>query len=174
MTEELGIPDKYKPFFEKLKNINQDTSKWKTNDVLGYFILKYKQTYNTDYQFKFNTEQPSKCFELFQIKKLSSILSKDPFVLKNYIDYIFANQKRKFISISYLTNDKQIFPYKKSILTPTRSTRLPQNFIDLLKNYSLETYGDLAFLYMVKEDNKEIFSILEKNGFNINILSEIK
>src|ERR1700749_4017992 len=86
-----SIPnEKYEKLFNSFKDIDSlETSKWNLNHILGYFIKKYKMTYGMDYQFKFNDPNPNKCYEVWRVKTLVARLSKDPEILKSYIDWVW-------------------------------------------------------------------------------------
>lgn len=175
---------KYETFFLKAKELDLLKVKdWKLQHVLFYFVDKYKKQYNTDYKFKFNNPAPSKCFEVFQIKRLSLNLSSDPEILKNYIDWVFINKiiklNKRITSISYLTNEDNMKEFKLELLTGSsldRNSILPNNVKILFSNFSIETYGDLAFLKNseLSQELNMLFSKLEDCDFDINILDKIK
>lgn len=180
--------ENYKKLFEKFKEIETiETSKWNTNHILGYFVKKYKQQYNTDYKFKFNTPQPSKCFEIFQVKRLANFLSSDPNILKEYIDWIFQNKvvkaKRKLTSISFMTLESVVNEYKINFaLNPNqainRTTNIPSKYKNIFPNTlsHVNTYGDLAFIYQVPElvkENSTLFDQMKLLGFDFSILNKI-
>lgn len=190
--EELSGPpnDNYRKLFEKFKEIESiEISKWKTPHVLGYFCKKYKDLYNTDYQFKFNSPTPSKCFEIFQVKKLASMLSSKPEILKEYIDWVYINKavkaKRRLTSISFMTIEDIVNDYKINILlagkqsrTIDRASELPENYKKILKenNIGANTYGDLAFIFQMKDmpiNFIDGFKKLEEAGFNKSFLEKI-
>lgn len=51
--------DQYRKFFEKFKEIETlDVEQWKPAHILAYFCKKYKETYEIDYKFKFNSPSP--------------------------------------------------------------------------------------------------------------------
>ncbi len=178
----------YKKFFDKFLEIETlDISAWGTTHVLAYFCKKYKEQYQTAYIFKFNTPAPSKCFEVFQIKRLSMVLSSKPSILKKYIDWVFENKvikaKRKLTSVSFLNNEQSVVEYKTLLLasagqaTVSRSTDLPLNYQSILQEVGLfaSTYGDLAFLAQMDEtlESKQAFAKLSNLGFDKEILVKI-
>lgn len=179
----------YKKFFDKFAEINKiDVKDWKTVHVLSYFCKKYKETYNVDYKFKFNSPSPSKCFEVFQVKKLASILTSKPELLKSYIDWVYEckviKAKRKITSISFMTNEGIVNDFKMNHLLSNnnsnfdRSTILPEKYVKALKDFNLDinTYGELAFLSQMTEMPFEIigaFQKLEELGFDKNVLARI-
>lgn len=178
--------EKYAKFFSTFNEIDSlPVSNWKPSHILGYFCKKYKEHYQTDYKFKFNNPAPSKCFEVFQIKKLAQMLSSNPTILKEYIDWIYLNKvvkaKRKLTSISFMTVEGVVNEYKvRYLLSPTqnisRSTLLPEKYQSLFhsKGFTISTYGDLAFLAQM--DDSQVVSCLqeaESLGLDKSVLSRI-
>jgi hypothetical protein len=184
------IPNsKYQKFFDGFKNIDTlPVEQWGKTELLGYFCHKYKQTYNVDYPWKFNHQSPSKCFEVWQFNTLCSKLSANPQILKEYIDWAYLNvvpkAKRRLTSISFLTRDEVVIPYKMDILlggkknlSVDRSTSLPSNLREAFRlvGVDVNTYGDLAFLFHM-EQTPEIasaFAEIEALGFDKSILERI-
>lgn len=181
--ELTDIPnDKYKKFFEKFSEIETlKMDQWKPTHILAYFTKKFLIAFNSNYAFKFNSPSPSKCFEIFQVKKLSQLLSSKPEILTKYIDWIFnekvVKHKKKFRSISFLTNEENLTEYKMMILTNaniTRTTLLP------IQLENIKTYGDAAFIYQAfkatpnNEEYKTIIGILNQNGITEEVLEKIK
>ena len=198
---ELGeVPNtNYIKFFERFKEIETlPVNQWRPVHVIGWFCYLFQQTYDATYQFKFNSSAPSKCFEIFQIKKLGQVLSAKPDILKNYIEWIFSEkavkEKIKFRSISFLTREEVVREYKLRVLLSSkidRTTPLPANvkacFAIISEPYisgTIATYGDLAFLQEVvrsKSCSAELADLFQwcmsgaiTQGFNKTILSEIK
>lgn len=186
-----GSPNlKYEKFFEKFKEIDTlDVSSWNATHVLAYFCKKYKETYNVDYKFKFNSPSPSKCFEVFQVKKLSMNLTSKPNLLKEYIDWIYFNKvpqtKKRFTSISFLTKEDIVTEYKfnflfadKKPVNVDRSSQLPDDYKTILlqAGFAANTYGDLSFIYQmnpIPDNLLEAMNQLESLGFNKEILGKI-
>lgn len=191
MEDSLKAPPNanYQKFFDKFKEINNLEKKdYSSTHMIGYFCSKYKEHYNTNYQFKFNTPQPSKCYEVFQIKKLANILSSDPIILTNYIDWVFETRvrmaKRKLTSIAFLTVESLVQEYKmKYLFNPKidRSTSLNEKYFQYCNPLSIKTYGDLAFIIKAKqsldEETKNRLLILEQilinDRFDFSILDKI-
>jgi hypothetical protein len=180
----------YKKFFDKFKEIESlPVEEWKVVHIISYFCKKYNQTYNVNYKFKYNSPSPSKCFEVFQIKKLGSMLTANPKLLKEYIDWVFKTKvieaKRRLTSISFLTVENFVNFYKINILLSgnhnlniDRSTLLPDNFKLCFKNAGVEisTYGELAFISQMSDMPFEIigaFQKIEEMGFEKEVLSRI-
>lgn len=182
--------DKYRQFFEKFKEIDTlDVADWKVVHILGYFCKKYYETYNTPYKFKFNSPSPSKCFEVFQVKKLASLLTAQPKLLKDYIDWVYETKvvkaKRKLTSISFMVQEDIINFYKINILLAgkknlnvSRSTSLPDNYRAFFKNAGVDisTYGELAFLSQMSDMSEALkgaFQAIEDAGFDKEVLGRI-
>jgi hypothetical protein len=192
MNEELGgeltdIPNKkYQKFFETFKEVETLSSEqWKPVHLIGYFAKKYRQQYNVEYKFKLNSPLPSKCFEIFQIKKLSYMMTSKPKLLKEYIDWVFTNKivkaKKRITSISFLTHEETVNEYKINVLLAgnhnsniDRFTPLPQNYIEifLAENITAATYGDLAFVYQMSGMDL-LFDKIKLLGFDLEILKKI-
>jgi len=189
--ELTGAPNKaYEKLFSKFKEINSlKVYDWSAAHILGYFCQKYQATYNTNYQFKFNSPSPTKSFEVFQIKKLAMLLSSNPEILKEYIDWVYENKvakaKRKLTSISFLTQEGTVNEYKFNVLLSgkrdlniSRSTALPEKYRIVFEqaNIRVNTYGDLAFISQISDMPAELinaFQTIETMGFDANILKRI-
>lgn len=183
------INEKYEKFFSQFSEIESLPVKdWKVTHLLSYFCKKYYQHYNTPYQFKYNNPSPIKSFEVFHIKRLCQLLSKDPQVIKEYIDYIFNTKvksaKRKLTSISFMTHENVVHPYKIKFLFNSkvdRSTLLPDNvkrYIDSHGFGQINTYGDFAFFHLANKNKNDLkyknllFGLIGV-GFNPSILETI-
>lgn len=182
--------EQYKKFFEKFTEIEKlDTNEWKPVHLLAYFCKKYKETYQSDYKFKFNSPSPSKCFEVFQIKKLASMLTSNPKLLQEYIDWIYLNKvvkaKRKLTSISFMTAEGLVNEYKFNVLLAgkknlniDRSTPLPDKYKQAFQKAGLtiNSYGELAFVSQMSDMSLEVigaFQEIEVDGFDKDILGRI-
>ena len=180
--------EKYAKFFAKFAEIDTlDVSQWKAAHLLGYFCRKYKEAYGVEYQWKFNNPLPSKCFEVWQFNTLCAKLSANPKILKEYIDWAFANlvpkAKRRLTSISFITKDDVLIPYKMNVLLGVkkdpeinRSTPLPQQYQDIIQKFAgvdITTYGDLAFMSQMDQPTNDILKNLVKIGFDIDVLKRI-
>lgn len=184
-----GAPnDNYIKFFKKFEDAKSlEPKQWNATHVLGYFIDKYENHYKSKYKFKFNTSAPSKCFEVFQIKKLSSILSSDPIILKEYIDWVFdakvIKARRKLTSISFMTSEGVVGEYKMNYFLSDkkkidRSTPLPENIKAVFKEigFNLSNYGELSFLSQMTDMPESLimaFKAIEFNGINKEFLGKI-
>ena len=183
--------DQYKKFFDKFVEIEKlDVAEWKPVHILAYFCKKYQDQYQIKYQFKYNSPSPLKCFEVFQVKKLAMLLSSNPNILKEYIDWIYENKvvkaKRRLTSISFMTHDGVVGEYKTNVLlagkknlSVDRSTSLPKNYQDIMESVAgiaIKTYGDLAFVSQMDPLSPELSLALEQlkaAGFDEEILQRI-
>jgi len=157
--------ENYRKFFDSFSDINSlEICKWKPVHLIAYFCKLYKEKYNADYKFKFNSTAPSKCYEVFQIKKLAQSLTKDPTILKKYIDWSFEEKakfaKRKITSIAFLSSEYLVTEYKLKYLAGDlsdqkidRTTSIPEEYLQIIKkyNYPVNNYGELAFLLQMSD-----------------------
>lgn len=186
-----SIPnEKYAKFFSLFSDIDTlEVEKWNIAHLLGYFCKKYKSTYNEDYHWKFNNENPKKCFEVWQMNTLVARISKNPKILKEYIDWAYENlvpkAKRRFTSISFITKEDVVINYKtkflfadKKDLHVSRSTALPTEYrsIFTLIGVNIPTYGDLAFIDQMTDKSAELQTAFDKIveiGFDLDVLKRV-
>lgn len=197
MTQSISLNEypsvHYKKFFDKFPEISSlDVKEWDGTHIIAYFCKKYEDQYNTKYTFKFNSTAPTKSYEVFQIKKLASMLSSSPNILKDYIDWFFTNKiilrKRKITSMAFMTDANTVNEYKfkklmigKSIAVD-RSTTLPPNYIEVIRSFdcNINTYGELSFIKRVIDNNTsdpkytEMLLQLKKSGMDIDSLDRVK
>jgi len=178
-----AISPAYQKWFDQFPEIETLPIKdWKVVHIIGYWKKLYKEHYGVDYTFKFNSS-PSKSWEVQNIKKISQMLSSDPTILKDYIDWFFqtiivAKQKR-ITSIAILANPIDVNKYKFLKLIPNasidRSTQLPPNFMEVVKrfNATITNYGELAFIKN-SEEYSEMVRALAGAGLNLGILDKVK
>jgi hypothetical protein len=190
--ELTAIPnDKYRKFFDKFAEIETlDVSQWKVAHILGYFCKRYKEALGTDYVWKFNNPSPTKCFEVWQANTLAAKLSANPKILKDYIDWAFdtlvKGKKYKPRSISFLTKEEVVIPYKMNVLlvgqrnsNVDRSASLPTIYQDILQQtagITISTYGDLAFISQAEPLPDNIILALDQMveaGFDREVLKRI-
>lgn len=178
------VSEHYKKFFNKFREIDTVSIKeWKVVHLLAYLCRKYEAYYGLKYSFRFNNPTPSKSYEVYQIKKLASMLSSDPQILKNYLDWVFDKkifEKKKIItSLGYFTHIDIVNDFKfkflfnkKEIL---RTDRLEQNIVSICTRHGhhVKTYGDLAFIKRML-NQEDLFSELLNIKFPIDILDKIK
>ena len=144
-----------------------------------------------DYPWKFNNPSPNRCFEVWQLNTLVAKLSANPQILKDYIDWAYQKlvpqAKRRLTSISFMTKDEVINPYKMNVLlggkknlNVDRSTPLPDKYKEVIKqcgnSFNLSTYGDLAFVSQMDPMPQELsraFRELSDAGFDMEVLKRI-
>lgn len=180
--------DKYGKFFAHFPEIETlEVSQWKIAHLLGYFCKKYKDHYKVNYSWKFNNENPKKCFEVWQMNTLGGKMSTNPQIIKEYIDWVFVNfvptAKRRLTSISFMTAENVVNDYKvrvlfagKRDLKVDRSTPLPAKYIEAFsKVVDIQTYGDLAFVSQMGTSPglAEAISRIEEMGFDKSVLDRI-
>lgn len=184
--------DKYKKFFLTFKEIEVlDITKWRPVHLIGYFCKKYKEAYEVDYQFKFNSPSPTNCFEIFQVKKLAMLLSSNPGILRDYIDWAYKVKvekgKRRLTSISFMTHEDLVNDYKINVLLVNkkdlhidRSTSLPTEIKEIMKTVgAIGTYGDLSFIWQAHKSSglgvaaTEAFAKLTEINFDFSVLDRI-
>lgn len=177
----------WEKFFKRFDEINSvPVKEWDNVNILSYFCDKYKNHYGLSFTFKFNSNSPSKSYEIFQMRKLSQMLSSDPQILKDYIDWWFENKivlkKKRITTMAFMTDANVVNEYKFKRLvmdsgkTIDRTTGLPIKFIEIIDKYEgqCKTYGDLSFIRKSGEQKfKDMFVELEKNGFELNILERV-
>lgn len=154
---------------------------WKVLHLLSYFSKKYQDHYGVKYSFKFNTNSPTKSYEVFQVRKLGQILSAQPEILKDYIDWFFETKiilkKKRITSLSFLTDTNTANEYKFKKLgmnsgqSVDRTTTLPSNILEI-PEINCKTYGDLAFL--IKSGDGGIILKLKEAGFDLSVLDKVK
>lgn len=182
----------WEKFFAKFKDIdNIKIEDWGKNELIAYFCRKYKEHYNLDYTFKFNSSAPSKSYEIYNFSKLSSMLSSSGEILKDYIDWFFQEKiiakKRRITSLAFLTDANVVNEYKFKKLavgdkSVDRTTIISPQYLAIVKRYddSLSKYGELAFIKKSIEAGnddpkyKELLIELFKNGFDLGILDRVK
>lgn len=188
--------DKWAKFVEKFAEIETlPAEQWKPVHLLGYFCKKYLEAYQVNYEFKFNSPNPVKGFEIFNIKKIAMLLSSDPVILKQYIDWVYdtkvKNGKRRLTSISFMAVEALVNDYKcnvllgkKKQLQVDRTTLLPPDIKQLFKEVDyVKTYGDLVFIYRALSNNSDNSSVspvlmsameaLKVSNFDFSILDRI-
>ena len=178
----------YQKFFNSFAEIETlDIKDWGVKHIVGYFCKVYKNKYQTDYKFKFNSTAPSKCYEVFQIKKLGQILTTDPVKLKKYIDWAFEEKikfaKRKITSIAFLSSEYLVTEYKLKYLAGTlsdqrieRTTFIPEEYLQIIRQYDyhISNYGELSFLIQMKDDKTNAMLLqLSAAGLDLDKLSKI-
>ncbi len=178
------ISEHYKKFFNKFGEVDTVSIKeWKVVHLLAYLCKKYEAHYGLKYSFTFNNPTPSKSYEVYQIKKLANMLSADPQILKNYLDWVFEKKiiekKKRITSLGYFTHIDIVNDFKfkflfnkKEIL---RTDRLEQNIVSICTRHGhhVKTYGDLAFVKRMP-NQKSLLDELLNIQFPLDMLDKIK
>ncbi len=194
MTDTLDIKiddapnENYKKFFLKFQEIETlEVSQWGVVHLIGFFCKLYKNHYNTEYKFKYNTTAPSKCFEVFQVKKIGQNLSSNPNICKKYIEWAFQekvkNSKRRLTSIAFLSHESLVNEYKLKYLSGSlreqrveRTTPIPQEYLDIINKYNCQitNYGELSFLIQISESwITQMTEELSVAGLNVDLIRKI-
>jgi hypothetical protein len=184
----------YKKFFDRFPEIESvAVNDWEGVHVIAYFCKKYEDYYGLKYSFKFNSTAPTKSYEVFQIRKLASMLSASPNILKDYIDWFFTNKiisrKRRITSMAFMTDTITVNEYKfkklgiNKNISIDRSTTLPPNYIEVITGFgqNISNYGELAFVKRCMDNGnatdpkfREMMDALRKAGLDTNSLDRVK
>jgi len=173
------VSEHYKKFFNKFSEVDAAPIKeWRVVHLLAYLCKKYEAHYGLKYSFTFNNPAPSKSFEVYQIKKLSNMLSSNPQILKDYIDWVFdkkiIEKKKRITSLGYFTHIDVVNEFKFKFLFNkkqiTRTDQLPSNIASICAQHSftINTYGELAFIKKMPNQDA-LFDALKIIGFNIDL-----
>lgn len=193
--EELESPfNKYwQNFFKKFDTINSlPRHLWNYQEFLAYFCKRFQDHYKRNFSFSLSGP-PSKCQELFLIKKICAMLNtNDPNKIVAYIDWMFDKKiiptNKKLTSIGFLTmpNFGNEFGYwYEENNTIQKTTDLPIEYINLAKQMNLPilTYSDLAFAHQAIQSNpdsisrqpyKDFLTQIQTMGMDLNILKDLK
>lgn len=195
MNEQISLkeyPSKhYAKFFERFSSIDVlPVEQWDLTLIIAYFCKRYKTYYKLDYTFRFNNTAPTKSYEVYNFKKLAAMLSSNPIILKDYIDYIFETKiiarKKRITSVAILTDANTINDYKfKKLLmgkeiSIDRVIVIPPIYMEILRKYecNFTNYGELSFAKRCVDAGddkyKEMLNELNKAGMDISILNRIK
>jgi hypothetical protein len=175
----------YEKFFAKFGEIDTvNVAEWRIVHLLGYLCKRYEEHYGVKYSFKFNNPAPSKSYETYQIQKLSNMLSSDPTILKDYLDWVFKHKiiekKKRITALGYFTHQDIVNEYKFKFLlnkknqTIARSDSLPSNIAELCSKhgFDIKTYAELAFIKKMP-DQDSLFDELRAADFKVEILDKI-
>lgn len=180
-----SVSKHYQKFFEKFGEIDTvPLDEWRAVHIIGYLCRKYEEYYGFKYSFKFNNPAPSKSYEVYQINKLSNMLSSDPKILKKYLDWVFeikvVERKKRITSLGYFTHVDIVNEFKFKYLLNRknsvvgRSDLLPASIKELCARFGFDigTYAELAFLKKMP-DQTALFNALVDSGFKVDILDKI-
>jgi hypothetical protein len=186
-----AVSPAYKKFFDKFKQIETlETSKWEPAHIIGYFCKLYLNYYKVSYTFKFKNI-PSKSYEIYRLRELANMISSNPIILKDYIDWFFEKKiiakKKRITSMAFLTDTIVVNEYKFSKLLIdkskpiNRAESLPTIYKNIIYKYNdaINTYGDLSFLKMTlgPDTDPKYYSMMEELkivGLNIELLDRVK
>lgn len=197
MNEQISLEEypsiHWKKFFVQFPEIETlDVKDWGAVHILSYFCKKYENHYNVKYSFRFNSTAPTKSYEIFQTKKLASMLSASPNILKDYIDWFFETKiiakKRRITSMAFLTDFGVVNEYKfKKLLmgkqvSIDRATVIPPNYTVIIQKHGFKftNYGELSFLKRCidtgngSQAHKDMLAELSKEGMDISVLDKVK
>jgi hypothetical protein len=180
-----SVSKHYQKFFDKFADIDTvPVEEWRPVHIIGYLCKKYEEYYGFKYSFKFNNPAPSKSYEVYQINKLANMLSSDPKILKNYLDWVFEQKvierKKRITSLGYFTHVDIVNEYKFKYLLNKKGTvvgradQLPAGVKEICARFGFDigTYAELAFLKKMP-DQTPLLNALVQSGFNIDILDKI-
>ena len=188
-----GLNVYWKKFFKKIEEIDDESlkvSKWKEVHMLAYICKRYEIFFGRNFAIDMKGA-PSKSSDIFVIKKLiASLNTTNMRTIKEYVDWVFDNKiipkRSHFRKIGFfLTNDfinEFAYAVKKNNKI-VRSKALPPAYITIAQDLGIDvnTYGDLAFLQMAIEKNKEkdtpryiLLSNLELLGLDLKELMEME
>lgn len=178
-----GSPNAHwRKFKERLDQHNSvPVENWTAENILGYLLSKYKTHYQVDWTLSYSGS-PSKCAEMYAIRRMMAALSIDNEKIKEYIDWVFSTIIKDgfqlksiglFFTPDVINRFKTQFKKSKRI---TRSTQLPSD-LESITGMLIMTYGDLAFAKMAIESSPEdypeyavMFEQLRANGFDETVL----
>lgn len=180
---ELSKP--YQAFFGKFAEIDTlEVSQWKSVHLIAHMARRYKDFYGIDYTFRLNSTAPGKCYEMYQMGKLTQMITKDPTILKAYIDWVWQKKvierKKRITSFALFVDANVVNEYKWQIIDNQidRTTPLPTNILTLAQatDITIKSFGDLAFILQSKETKYDegFWNELQKAGLDIKMLERIK
>lgn len=159
---------KFEQLLNRLENYKKiDINYWSEMELTGYckniFSLKIIEVCEDDEKSYKNQSTPSHHPEVKIIEKLIKNNNYNIILVKEYIDWFKTTKRSKLNTLKTLLREeyfKQFEERKINIIkygseNLDRTTNLPENIKSLSKyipkSISLETYGDLAFIYNVPE-----------------------
>ena len=145
LKEDGSLNNAWLKFKSKLSGYSyDDISEWKEYHFLGHILKRYKDYMGIDFTLSYSGP-PSKCSELFCVKRMISFLGADDNqTIKDYIDFVFDQyivpKKVSLSSIAYFFTTNFIFEFKKKFHKEskiTRSTLLPQDCKSVVRTLTL-------------------------------------
>ena len=185
-----GTPNVYWKRFEKrLKEYNTvPPLHWSEEQILGYLLDRYSKHYGIDFSLSYSGA-PTKCSEMYCVRRMITTLGDvNGQIAKDYIDWVFDTiivpKKMQITSLAFFFTRDICNRFKASFKknnTITRSTNLPSQYLDILSNMEIDvqTYGDLAFVKMARDQNPveeyiNLFKKLQAAGFDESLLSNLE
>jgi hypothetical protein len=122
---------------------------------------------------------------MYQMGKLTQMRTKDPVVLKDYLDWVWSKKvierKKRITSFAIFVDANNASEYKWQIIDNQidRTTPLPKNLLTIAQyiDDTIQSYGDLAFIRQSSDlmpGMKNMFDELQKAGLDIRMLEKIK
>lgn len=190
---QAGLNTYWKKFLKKFEEIEDESlkvSKWKEVHMLAYICKRYEFLFGHRFALDMK-KSPGKSQDIYMIKRLvASLNTTNMRTIKEYVDWVFDNkiipQRTHFRKIGFFLTNNFIneFSYASRMNKRiTRSKELPAAYITIAKDLgvNVNTYGDLAFLQMAIDRNKEkdtpryiLLSNLELLGLDLKELMEME
>lgn len=193
-----GTPNAaWRKFQERLDSYSSiPVSNWNHDQVLGHLFKRYTDHFDIDFSLSYSGP-PSKCSEIYCIKRMMSLLggdNPDPKMVKAFIDWSFDSviipKKLQIESLAFFFSPKLVREFKakyKKAKTITRSTQLPALVEQLASDFGLDdsisTYGELAFAKKAVDANpdnqsykpyQDFFKSLSDEGFDYSVLNSLE
>lgn len=176
----------WQKFFDRFSEIDSlSIPEWKEAHLLAYFCHLYKSLYGVSYTWDLGkAKAPSKSYEMYRIRSLQHMISSDPQIIKDYLDWVFESKikpsGKKITSLALVVDQRYASEYKFQHLgmDPSRSvgraTLLPTNYQQIADRLCVpvRTYGDLAFLHQT-DGAEELLLEMQKAGFDPTILERV-
>lgn len=187
-----GTPNiHWQRFSDKVKLFaSKSPSEWSEEEILGYLLDRYSKHFEIEWSLSYSGP-PTKCPEMYIIRRmLTTVGTQKGTIAKQYIDWVFDNEiipkKKQISSLAYFFNVGLCNQFKanfRKATTITRTTELPHSYINsaISLGITVSTYGDLAFAKQAIDCNPEdslnqyieLFSVLERDGFDKEILNQL-
>lgn len=186
------LPSKWwKKFFLKFDEIDTvPEHEWKPIHLLSYFCRRYQDHFGKRFSFGLKGT-PSKCPEVFQIKRVMAVLgTSNQITMREYIDWIFDYKiiphDKKIRSIGFMANSSycnEFHLYRQEKKKIDRSTEVPEDYKKVIDELGLpiRTFGDLAFAKQALDANpsgrqayERMFDKLYAIGFEFQMLQGLR
>jgi hypothetical protein len=191
--KEDGTPNAYwRKFKERLSSYQDIPVKdWKEEQALAHILKRYKDYMGVEFSLSYGGP-PTKCKEIYCTRRMILALgTEDGPTIKQYIDWLFNSVvipgKVNISSPAFFFTDNLICKFKqefRKVAKITRATELPEDIRQIAESLSVSvgTYGDLAMIKLIQEDDPEndlaevysaFFTKLVEEGFDEDILSNL-